>query len=94
MHRDLIGHGAEPLRGLCSKQFATELRDQGVERADAIEAVSRAFGVRRDMAELFILSHPIWSDEQVRRPSPWWRAGRAQVPARMQLRGRNLRSAI
>ena len=30
MHRDLIGHGAEPLRGLCGKQFATELRDEGV----------------------------------------------------------------
>ena len=65
MHRDLIGHGAEPICGLCGKQFATELRDQGVERADAIEAVSRAFGVPREMAELFILSHPVWSDEQV-----------------------------
>jgi hypothetical protein len=76
MHRDLIGHGAEPLRGLCGKQFATELRDEGVERADAIEAVSRAFGVPRDAAELFILSHPAWSEEEFRHPWPWWPAAR------------------
>jgi hypothetical protein len=28
------------------------------------------------MAELFILSHPARSEEEVRQPWPWWRAGR------------------
>jgi hypothetical protein len=76
MHRDMNGHGAEPIRGLCSKQFVNGLRDQGVAQDDAIEAVSQAFGVPRDIAELFILSHPAWPEEEVRQSWPWWRAGR------------------
>ena len=51
MHRDLIGHRAEPIRGLCSKQFVADLRGQGVGRDEAIEAVSQAFGVPRGAAE-------------------------------------------
>ena len=93
MHRDLIGHGAEPIRGLCSKQFVNGLRDQGVARDDAIEAVSQAFGVPRDMAELFILSHP--AGRRKRCGSPGRGGGRdgAKLPAGVLLRGRNLRSA-
>jgi hypothetical protein len=76
MNRDLIGHGAEPIRGLYSKRFVAELRDQGVAQEEAIEAVRQAFGVPRGAAQLFVLSHPAWSEEEVRRPWPWWRAAR------------------
>jgi hypothetical protein len=76
MHRDLIGHGAGPIRGLCSKQFVADLRGRDVGRDEAIEALCQAFGVPRDAAQLFVLSHPAWAEEEGRRPWPWWRAGR------------------
>jgi hypothetical protein len=76
MHRDLSGHGADPSRALCSKRFVAELRDQGLAREEAIEAVSQAFGVPRGAARLFVLSHPAWAEDRVRRAWPWWRAGR------------------
>jgi len=76
MHRDLIGHGAEPIRGPYSKRFVAELRVQGLTQEEAIEAVSRSFGVPRGAARLFVLSHPAWTEEGVRMPWPWWRAAR------------------
>jgi hypothetical protein len=47
-----------------------------VGRDEAIEAVCQAFGVPRDAAQLFVLSHPAWAEGEGRRPWPWWRAGR------------------
>ena len=63
MHQDRIGYGAETRRGLRCKQFVTDLRDQGIECDEAIEAVSRVFGVPRGAARLFVLSHPAWAED-------------------------------
>src|SRR5215469_7346741 len=76
MHRELIGQRVERIRGLCSKRFVAELRDQGMEREEVIEAVSRAFCVPRGAAQLFVLSHPSWAEDEARRSWPWWRGGR------------------
>jgi hypothetical protein len=65
MHRDnitlreLAGRG----RQLCSKQFATELHEQGYSREGAIDAVSQVFGVPHRAARLFVASHPAWVGE-------------------------------
>jgi hypothetical protein len=48
---------------LRSQQFVTELHDQGFTRDEAIEAVCQVFGVPRNAARLFIVSHPAWTDE-------------------------------
>ena len=48
-------------RKLCSKQFATELHQQGYARDDAIAAVCQVFGVPHRLARLFIVSHPAWA---------------------------------
>jgi hypothetical protein len=64
MHRDYRRYGAESGRGVCSKQFVAELHAQGVGRDEAIEAVSRRFGVARGAAQLFVLSHPAWAEEE------------------------------
>jgi hypothetical protein len=63
MHRDnVVLRGlAGRSRKLRSKQFATELRDQGYARDDAIAAVCQLFGVPHRAARLFIASHPAWA---------------------------------
>jgi hypothetical protein len=63
MHRDKVVRRdlAGKSRKLCSKQFATELRDQGYARDAAIAAVCQVFGVSRSAARLFIISHPAWA---------------------------------
>jgi hypothetical protein len=66
MHRDNISRWGETRRGLCSKQFVTDLRAQGYTREYAIEAVSRTFGVTRGAARLFVCSHPAWPEEAAR----------------------------
>ena len=73
MHRDnvVLRDLAGKTRELCSKQFATELHDQGYARDDAIAAVCQVFGVPHRAARLFIVSHPAWaadapSDERER----------------------------
>ena len=66
MHRDQIGLGAEMMRGLSSKTFVTELREQGVGADEAIEAVPQEqFGVSLGAASLFVLSHPAWADVDI-----------------------------
>jgi hypothetical protein len=55
--RDLAGRS----RKLCSKQFATELHEQGYTREDAIAAVCQVFGVPTRAARLFVASHPAWA---------------------------------
>ena len=65
MHHDYRRYGSESRRGLCSKQFVADLRDQGIPRDDAIFAVSQMFGVPRGAARLFVLSHPAWAEDQV-----------------------------
>jgi hypothetical protein len=72
MHRDHYGYGAGPRRGLCSKQFVNDLRDQGIDRDDAIEAVSQVFGVPRGAARLYVLSHPAWAKNDVRPMTVLW----------------------
>jgi hypothetical protein len=64
MHRDDLRYGPETGRGVCSKQFVAELHEQGVELDEAIEAVSRQFGVSRGAAWLFVRSHPAWATEE------------------------------
>jgi hypothetical protein len=64
MHRDNHRYGSEPRRGLCSRQFVADLRDQGIPRDEAIVAVCRAFGVPRGAARLFVLSHPAWAGDE------------------------------
>ena len=72
MHRDNHGYAARSGRGLCSKQFVADLRDQGVPRDHAITAVSQVFGIPRGAARLFVLSHPAWAKGEVgRRTIPW-----------------------
>ena len=63
MHRDniVLRDLAGKSRELCSKQFATELHDQGYTRDDAIAAVCQVFGVPHRAARLFIVSHPAWA---------------------------------
>jgi hypothetical protein len=63
MHRDnfVLRDLAGKSRKLCSKQFATELHDQGYARGDAIAAVCQVFGVPHRAARLFIVSHPAWA---------------------------------
>ena len=51
--RDLAGRS----RKLCSKQFVTELHDQGYTPDGAIEAVCQVFGVPRRAARLFVVTH-------------------------------------
>jgi hypothetical protein len=65
MQRDNIAfrYLAGRRRKLCSKQFVTELHDQGYTRDDAVEAVCRVFGVPRRAARLFVVTHPAWTDE-------------------------------
>jgi hypothetical protein len=65
MHRDNYRYGSEPRRGLCSKQFVAELRDQGIARDEAIEEVRRVFGIPRGAARLFVLSHPAWAEDEM-----------------------------
>ena len=77
MHRDHIGHGAETRRGLCCKQFVTDLHAEGVGRGDTIEAVSQTFGVAWGAARLFVLSHPAWAEETEVLGQPWWRGRRS-----------------
>jgi hypothetical protein len=62
MHRDNIAHRdvAETSQKLCSKQFVSELHDQGYTRDDAIEAVCQVFCVPYGVARLFVVSHPAW----------------------------------
>ena len=55
--RDLAGRS----RKLCSKQFVTELHDQGYTRDQAIEVVCQVFGVPRRAARLFVVTHPAWA---------------------------------
>ena len=62
MHRDHLGYGAESSRGVCSKRYVAELHAQGVGPDEAIEAVSRRFGVSPGAARLFVLSHPAWAE--------------------------------
>jgi hypothetical protein len=77
MHRDNHGYGAEPRRGLCSKQFVNDLRDQGLPRDEVIVAVSQVFGIPRGAARLFVLSHPAWAEEETQPTTrPWWRGAR------------------
>jgi hypothetical protein len=63
MHRDNIALSdlAGRSRKLCSKQFATELHDQGYTRDDAIAALCQVFGVPHRAARLFVASHPAWA---------------------------------
>jgi hypothetical protein len=63
MHRDNVALRdlARKSRKLSSKQFATELHDQGYTRDDAIAAVCQVFGVGHRAARLFIVSHPAWA---------------------------------
>ena len=63
MHRDnvVLRDLAGMSRALCSKQFATELHDQGYARDVAIAAVCQVFGVPHRAARLFIVSHPAWA---------------------------------
>ena len=62
MHRDNIS--PTDLTGKCwnfsSKQFVTELHDDGYTFDAAIEAVCQVFGVTRRAARLFVSSHPAW----------------------------------
>jgi hypothetical protein len=58
-------------RKLCSKQFATELHEQGYTRDDAIAAVWQVFGVPHRAARLFIVSHPAWAAD-ARTEEPDW----------------------
>jgi hypothetical protein len=74
MHRDHLRHEDGSGRGSCSKQFLAELHDQGIGRDEAIEAVSRRFGVSRGAASLFVTSHPAWAEEESGPAWPWWRA--------------------
>ncbi len=73
MHRDNIAHRylAGRSRSLCSKQFVTELHDQGFTHDDAIEAVCQAFGVRRAWLRLFVVSHPAWAAEATAEGPEW-----------------------
>jgi hypothetical protein len=66
MHRDFHRYGVEPRRWLGSKQFVADLRDQGVTREEAIEAVRQVFSVPRGAAQLFVQSHPAWAEDEVR----------------------------
>jgi hypothetical protein len=63
MHRNNIA--LEDLAGrsrkLCSKQYVSELHDQGYTRDDAIEAVCQVFCVPYRAARLFVVSHPAWA---------------------------------
>jgi hypothetical protein len=68
MHRDNGRYQSEPSRGLSSKQFVSDLRDQGMPCEAAVEAVRQAFGVPRGAAQLFVLSHPAWAEYDER---PW-----------------------
>lgn len=70
MHRDNRRYRPESRRGLCSKQFVTDLHAQGVPRDDAIVAVSQVFGVPRGAAQLFVQSHPAWAEQQERGREP------------------------
>jgi hypothetical protein len=65
MHRDNVALKdlAGRSRKLCSKQFVTELHDQGYTRDRAIDAVCQVFGVPRRAARVFVLSHPAWAAE-------------------------------
>jgi hypothetical protein len=72
MHRDNCRYGAELRRGLSSKQFVTDLHDQGVPCEEIIEAVGQVFGIPRGAAQLFVLSHPAWAEYEVRpMTAPW-----------------------
>jgi hypothetical protein len=66
MHRDNISRWATTRRGLCSRQFVTDLRAQGLTCEATIEVVSRTFGVTREAARLFVCSHPAWPEEAAR----------------------------
>jgi hypothetical protein len=74
MHRDQIGHGAEMTRGLRSKQYVAELRERGVTRDEAIEAIIEMYGVPRAAAGLYVASHPAWAEDGPRSIHLWWAA--------------------
>jgi hypothetical protein len=57
---------------LCSKQFVTDLHDQGLPRDEVIVAVSQVFGIPRGAARLFVLSHPAWAEGEVGRRTILW----------------------
>ena len=66
MHRDYDRYGAESSRGVSSRRFVAELHEQGVGPDEAIEAVSRRFGVSHGAARLFVRSHPAWAKGEER----------------------------
>ena len=72
MHRDNIAPRdlAGRSRKLCSKQFVSELHDQGYTRDDAIEAVCQVFCVPYRAARLFVVSHPAWAGRCPRWKNP------------------------
>jgi hypothetical protein len=72
MHRDNQRYAIRSTRGLCSKQFVADLRDQGVPRDEAITAVSQVFGIPRGAARLFVLSHPAWAEDEGRSTTSRW----------------------
>ena len=76
MHRDkvVLRDLAGKSRELCSKQFATELHDQGYARDDAIAAVCQVFGVPHRAARLFIVSHPAWAADAPSDEPDWSRS--------------------
>jgi hypothetical protein len=65
MHRDYLAlrHLDGVSRGLRSKQFVTELHDEGFTRDQAMETLCQVFGVPRHAAVLFVDSHPAWASE-------------------------------
>jgi hypothetical protein len=73
MHRDNIALRALAGRSrkLCSKQFATELHEQGYTRENAIAAVCQVFGVPQRAARLFVISHPAWAADAPPEEPEW-----------------------
>jgi hypothetical protein len=54
-----------------SKQFVSELHDQGFTRDDAIEAVCQVFRVPGGAARLFVVWHPAWVAEAPAEEPEW-----------------------
>ncbi len=52
---------------------------QGVGQEQAIAAVSQAFSVPWGAAQLFVLSHPAWAEEEPRMSRPAWRSARGSA---------------
>ena len=76
MHRDnvVLSNLAGKSRELCSKQFATELHEQGYTRDAAIAAVCQVCGVPHRAARLFIVSHPAWAADAPSDEPEWSRS--------------------